>query len=103
MGFMPASVLQLANWAGHAGWAATAFAAGAFAAGALATGLTGGLGGAGVLAAEAGAAACAITMVGVRLTHNSAAMVNVKVVNKFFKAISAVTTDHQNKGKPCWH
>jgi len=57
MGFMPASVLQLANWAGHAGWAATAFAAGAFAAGALATGLTGGLGGAGFLAAEAGAAA----------------------------------------------
>lgn len=103
MGFMPASVLQLANWAGHAGWAATAFAAGAFAAGALATGLTGGLGGAGFLAAEAGAAACAITMVGVRPTHNNAAMVNVRLVNKFFKAISVFSTNHQNKGKPCWH
>ena len=100
---MPASVLQLANWDGHAGWATTTLGAGAFAAGALATGLTGGLGGAGFLAAEAGAAACAITMAGARLTHNTVAIFNVRVVNKFFKASSIFLTDHQNKGKPCWH
>ena len=100
---MPASVLQLANWAGHADWAATTLGAGAFAAGALATGLTGGLGGAGFLAAEAGAAACAITMAGARLTHNTVAIFNVRVVNKFFNTSPIFLIDHQNKGKPCWH
>jgi len=88
MGFMPASVLQLASWAGHAGWAATTFGADAFTTGALAVGLTGGLAGVGFLTSAGWAGACAKASVDAKQPHNIAATDSVKVDRKFFNAIS---------------